>query len=102
MKSGQITGAEVNAIARKVIADAGYDAHFTHRLGHAIGVTVHEIPTLDVVDQTVLQSNMMFTVEPSVFIPGRLGNRVEDVVMVAENGGIALNRASHALQIVEG
>ena len=102
MKAGQITGADANAIARKVIADAGYDAHFTHRLGHAIGVTVHEIPTLDVVDQTVLQANMMFTVEPSVFIPGRLGNRVEDVVMVTEEGGIALNRASHALHIVEG
>ncbi len=102
MVSGQATGAEVNAIARKVIADAGYDAHFTHRLGHAIGVTVHEIPTLDVVDQTVLQTNMMFTVEPSVFIPGRLGNRVEDVVMVTETGGVALNRASHALAIVEG
>ncbi|HUZ00478.1 MAG TPA: Xaa-Pro peptidase family protein [Thermomicrobiaceae bacterium] len=101
MRAGQITGAEVNAIARQVIADAGYDAHFTHRLGHAIGVTVHEAPpTLDVVDHTVLQENMMFTVEPSVFIPGRLGNRVEDVVMVTQEGGVPLNRASHALQIV--
>lgn len=101
MKAGKITGAEVNAIARKVIADGGYDAYFNHRLGHAIGVTVHETPTLDVVDHTVLQANMMFTVEPSVFIPGRLGNRVEDVVMVTEEGGVALNRASHALRIVE-
>jgi Xaa-Pro aminopeptidase len=101
MKAGQITGAEVNTIARKVIADGGYDAYFNHRLGHAIGVTVHETPTLDVVDRTVLQTNMMFTVEPSVFIPGRLGNRVEDVVMVTEEGGVALNRASHALRIVE-
>ena len=102
MKAGQITGAEANAIARQVLADAGYVDYFTHRLGHAIGVTVHEPPTLDVVDHTTLQANMLFTVEPSVFIPGRLGNRVEDVVMVTEEGGVPLNRASHALQLIEG
>lgn len=100
MRAGQITGAEVNAIARRVIANAGYDAAFTHRLGHAIGITVHEQPTLDVVDQTVLQENMMFTVEPSVFIRGRLGNRVEDVVQVTPSGGVSLNQASHELVIV--
>lgn len=101
MKAGRITAAEVNTIARRVIAEAGYDAAFTHRLGHAIGVTVHEPPTLDVVDHSVLRANMLFTVEPSVFIPGKLGNRVEDVVLVTDEGGVALNQASHELRIVE-
>jgi Xaa-Pro dipeptidase len=101
MKSGQITASELNAKGRKVIADAGYDEGFTHRLGHAIGVTVHEPPFLDVMDHTVLQTGMMFTIEPSVLQRGKFGNRVEDVVMVTENGGEVLNRARHDLTVVE-
>ncbi|MCM8748155.1 Xaa-Pro peptidase family protein [Thermomicrobiaceae bacterium CFH 74404] len=100
MRAGQVTAAEVNAIARRVIEEAGYGEGFTHRLGHGIGVTVHEPPYLDVVDQTVLQANMTFTVEPSVVVPGRFGNRVEDVVLVTERGGQSLNRAPHNLVIV--
>ncbi len=101
MKSGQITASELNAKARKVIADAGYDEGFTHRLGHAIGVTVHEPPFLDVMDHTVLQTGMMFTIEPSVMQRGNFGNRVEDVVMVTETGGEVLNSARHDLTVVE-
>ncbi|HEX3722360.1 MAG TPA: Xaa-Pro peptidase family protein [Nitrolancea sp.] len=101
MKSAVITTSEVNALARQVIADAGYDAGFTHRLGHAIGCTVHEPPFLDVMDHTVLRTRMMFTVEPSVLFRGRFGNRVEDVVMVTALGGEVLNQASHELTVVE-
>lgn len=100
MRAGQCTGAQANAIARKVIADAGYDAGFTHRLGHGIGVTVHEPPWLDVVEGGVLQERMCFTVEPSIRVPGRLGNRVEDVVLVTKDGGVSLNQAPHDLVIV--
>lgn len=101
MKAGQVTGAQVNVIARKVIEDAGYGQYFTHRLGHAIGITVHEPPWLDVVEQTVLQANMTFTVEPSIIVPGRFGNRVEDVVVVTETGGVSLYQADHRLYLVE-
>ncbi len=101
MKADTITATELNALARKVIADGGYDAGFTHRLGHGIGVTVHEPPFLDVVNRTVLCENMLFTIEPSVRVPGQFGNRVEDVVLVTPQGGVALNQASHALTIVE-
>jgi Xaa-Pro aminopeptidase len=100
MRAGRCTGAEANAIARKVIADAGYDAGFTHRLGHGIGVTVHEPPWLDVIEQGLLQERMCFTVEPSIRVPGRLGNRVEDVVLVTADGGVALNQAPHDLVVV--
>jgi Xaa-Pro aminopeptidase len=100
MKAGQVTGAQVNAIARKVIEDAGYGPYFTHRLGHGIGITVHEPPWLDVVEQTVLQKNMTFTVEPSIIIPNRFGNRVEDVVVVTETGGMSLYNADHRLYLV--
>jgi Xaa-Pro aminopeptidase len=100
MKAGTITATELNAVARAVIADGGYDAGFTHRLGHGIGVTVHEPPFLDVVNGTTLEENMLFTIEPSVRIPGRFGNRVEDVVLVTPQGGAPLNHASHALTVV--
>jgi Xaa-Pro aminopeptidase len=100
MRAGQVTAAEVNGLARRVIEEAGYGERFTHRLGHGIGVTVHEPPYLDVVDQTLLQANMTFTVEPSVVLPGRYGNRVEDVVLVTEHGGHSLNHAPHDLVIV--
>jgi Xaa-Pro aminopeptidase len=101
MRAGAITATALNAIARNVIAEGGYDAGFTHRLGHGIGVTVHEPPFLDVVNPTVLRENMLFTIEPSVRVPGQFANRVEDVVLVTPDGGVALNGASHALAIVE-
>jgi Xaa-Pro dipeptidase len=101
MKAGQITAAKADKIARAVIEAEGYGPNFTHRLGHGIGVTVHEPPFLDGVDPTVLQSNMTFTVEPSIRIPGRFGNRVEDVVLVTEEGGTSLYTTDRRLYIVE-
>jgi Xaa-Pro aminopeptidase len=100
MRAGRCTGAQANAVARQVIADAGYGAGFNHRLGHGIGVTVHEPPWLDVVETGVLQERMCFTVEPSIIFPDRLANRVEDVVLVTKEGGTSLNQASHDLVIV--
>jgi Xaa-Pro aminopeptidase len=100
MKADQITASEANGIARTVIADAGYDAGFTHRLGHGIGIALHEPPYLDAVNDTVLQAGMTFTVEPSIRIPGKFGNRVEDVVLVTEQGGEVFNSYPHDLVIV--
>ncbi len=100
MKAGQVTGTQVNAVARGLIEAAGYGEYFTHRLGHGIGVTVHEPPWLDVVEKTTLQANMTFTVEPSIVVPGRFGNRVEDIVVVTPTGGESLYHADHRLYIV--
>ena len=91
---------DVDAAARQVIADAGFGDHFRHRLGHAIGKDVHEAPYLDVVDSTPLEANMTFTVEPSVFITGEFGARVEDVYVVTDRGGVRLNRASAELVVL--
>ena len=101
MKAGRCTAAEANRIARAVIADAGYDEGFTHRLGHGIGVTVHEPPFLDGVDQTVLQERMTFTVEPSVVYPNRLGNRIEDIVVVTPEGGEPLGGVERTLFVID-
>jgi Xaa-Pro dipeptidase len=101
MKAGQITAMQANTVARSVIDAEGYGEYFTHRLGHGIGITVHEEPFLDNVNQTVLQTNMTFTVEPSVRIPGRLSNRVEDVVQVTKDGAVSLYDTDHQLYIVD-
>jgi Xaa-Pro aminopeptidase len=99
MRPGALAS-EVDAEARRVIADAGFGEHFRHRLGHAIGKDVHEAPYLDVVDETPLVAGMTFTVEPSVFITGEFGARVEDVYVVTDAGGVRLNRASSKLVVV--
>lgn len=100
MIAGECTAAEANRIARKVIADAGYDAGFTHRLGHGIGVTVHEPPFLDGVDEIVLQERMVFTVEPSIVYPGRFGNRIEDMVVVTNEGGKPMSAIERTLFVI--
>jgi len=99
MKPG-VRASAVDAAARKVIADAGFGEHFRHRLGHSIGKDVHEAPYLDVVDETPLQAGMTFTIEPSVFITGEFGARVEDVYVVRDEGGERLNRASAELVVL--
>lgn len=101
MRAGACTASEANAVARKVIADAGYDLGFTHRLGHGIGASLHEPPFLDNVDQTMLQEGMTFTVEPSIRMPGLYANRVEDVAVVTASGAELFNAAPHDLIVVE-
>jgi Xaa-Pro aminopeptidase len=95
-----VRACDVDAAARRVIVDAGFGEHFRHRLGHAIGKDVHEPPYLDVVDQTPLEANMTFTIEPSIFITGEFGARVEDVYTVTPDGGVRLNRASSELVVL--
>jgi Xaa-Pro aminopeptidase len=95
------TAEEVDALARQVIVDGGYGEWFRHRLGHGIGLDVHEPPYLDRGDMSRLKRNMCFTVEPSIFIPGRFGARTEDVVVVGgEQGGRLLTRYRRDLQVV--
>ena len=92
---------QADAAARAVITAGGYGAAFRHRLGHGIGMDVHEPPFLTVGDKTVLQEGMCFTVEPSIFMPRHQGARVEDVVVVRAEGGEALTRGYQALHVVD-
>ncbi len=100
MKSGQITAEQVDAAARKVIEDAGYGAGFRHRLGHGIGMDVHEPPFLIQGDNTVLQNGMCFTDEPSIRLDDRWMVRVEDVFVVRDHGGEPLSHYSRELLVV--
>ena len=79
-------GREVDAVARAVIEAAGHGEHFGHGLGHGVGAEIHEAPRLSTRSDDELQSGSVVTVEPGVYLPGRLGVRIEDLVVVGEHG----------------
>ncbi|NLF76954.1 MAG: aminopeptidase P family protein [Chloroflexi bacterium] len=101
MRAGQATAEQVDAAARQVIADAGLGSEFRHRLGHGIGMDVHEPPFLTAGDTTVLQEGMLFTVEPSIMQFGTFSARVEDVVVARPGGGEPLTTGYPQLIVVE-
>jgi Xaa-Pro aminopeptidase len=88
---------EVNAACRAPIEEAGLGEHFRHRMGHGIGMDVHERPFISTEDETPLQPGMTFTDEPSIIIPGRYSLRIEDIVVCEEGGGRTLNAYPAAL-----
>ena len=88
---------EVNAACRRPIEAAGLGEHFRHRMGHGIGMDVHERPFISTEDDTPLQAGMTFTDEPSIIIPGRFSVRIEDIVVCEEDGGRKLNGYPAAL-----
>jgi Xaa-Pro aminopeptidase len=82
---------EVDAACRAPIEQAGLGEHFRHRMGHGIGLDVHERPFLSAEDETPLEAGMTFTDEPSIIVPGSFGLRIENVVVCAEGGARLLN-----------
>ncbi|BFU43208.1 aminopeptidase P family protein [Krasilnikovia sp. MM14-A1004] len=91
---------EIDRVARRVITDAGYGEFFIHRTGHGIGVTTHEPPYMVEGELTPLVPGMCFSIEPGIYLPGRFGVRIEDIVTVTADGGRRLNNTSHDLGLV--
>jgi len=91
---------EIDRAARKVIADAGYGEYFIHRVGHGIGLTTHEPPYMVEGETHLIEPGMCFSIEPGIYLPGRFGVRIEDIVVATEDGGRRLNNTSHDLHIV--
>jgi Xaa-Pro aminopeptidase len=94
------TSGDVDAAARTVITDAGLGGRFIHRVGHGIGLQVHEDPSLDPGSTLVLEAGMTFTIEPGVYIPGWGGIRVEDDLVVEVAGARLLTTAPRELFVI--
>jgi len=82
---------EIDAVARRVITDGGYGEHFIHRTGHGIGLDTHEAPYIVEGNDLPLVAGMAFSVEPGIYLPGRCGARIEDIVVCTEDGVRTLN-----------
>lgn len=91
---------EVDDAARNVISDAGYGEYFVHRTGHGMGIEVHEQPYLTSVSQTVLEEGMVFSIEPGIYIPGRFGIRLEEIVILRAEGPEILSELPRSLHAV--
>ena len=91
---------EIDRAARKVITNAGYGEYFIHRTGHGIGLTTHEPPYMVEGETRRMAPGMCFSIEPGVYLPGRFGVRIEDIVTVTESAGRRLNNTSHELYVV--
>ena len=94
------TGREVDAVARAIIDAAGHAEHFGHGLGHGVGLAVHEGPRLSKQGDTALAAGMVVTVEPGVYVPGAVGVRIEDLVIVTDDGAEVVSSLPKDLQLV--
>lgn len=91
---------EIDRASRAVIAEAGFGDYFIHRVGHGIGLTTHEPPYMVEGETQILHPGMCFSIEPGIYLPGRFGVRIEDIVTVVPEGGRRLNQTSHEMRIV--
>ena len=95
-----VTLGEVDAAARNVISEAGYGEYFTHRTGHGIGIEVHELPSVSAGNEMKLEVGMSFSIEPGIYMEGKYGVRIEDIVVVTEDGCRVLNSYPKTMQII--
>ena len=96
-----VTAESVDAAARDVIADAGYGDKFIHRTGHGIGLEEHEDPYIVAGNDVVLEPGMCFSIEPGIYLSGRHGARIEDIVAVTEDGVERLDTGSRELVVLD-
>lgn len=94
-----VSGASVDKVARDIITEAGYGEYFGHGLGHSVGLFIHENPRLSPSDDSILQPGTIETVEPGIYVPGFGGVRIEDMVVVTEDGHI--NFAHSPKELIE-
>lgn len=102
--AGAVIGAtceSVDRIARQHLVDAGWGEWFIHRTGHGIGIEEHEDPYIVEGNATPLTAGHAFSIEPGVYLPGRWGIRLEDIVVATDEGPLACNRADHGLVVVD-
>ncbi|MDK2870349.1 MAG: Xaa-Pro dipeptidase [Pyrococcus sp.] len=92
-----MTAKELDSIAREIIKEYGYGDYFIHSLGHGVGLEIHEWPRISQYDETVLKEGMVITIEPGIYIPKLGGVRIEDTVLITENGAKRLTKTERDL-----
>ncbi|EDL65783.1 M24 family metallopeptidase [Bacillus sp. SG-1] len=92
---------DLDSIARKVITDAGYGEYFPHRIGHGLGINVHEFPSMSHLNDGILKEGMVYTIEPGIYLPEIGGVRIEDDVLVTANGYETLTRFPKELLVIK-
>lgn len=97
-----VTASEIDYAARSVIEKAGYGEYFNHRLGHGLGMSVHEFPSIMEGNDLVIKEGMCFSVEPGIYIPGKVGVRIEDCGYVTETGFELFTKTPKELLYFEG
>ena len=85
----------------RVIDDAGYGEYFVHRTGHGLGVDIHEPPYITATSETVLEEGMVFSIEPGIYLPGRFGLRLEEIVILREDGAEILSSLPRDLHVAK-
>lgn len=95
-----IAAQELDRIAREVIEDSGYGKYFIHRTGHGLGIEGHEAPNIVEGNTQILEPGMVFTIEPGIYLPGKGGVRIEDNVVITENGADVLTTYPRALRVI--
>jgi Xaa-Pro aminopeptidase len=95
-----VTGKAVDGAARAVISAAGYGKYFGHSFGHGVGVEIHESPNASAANEKPLPAGAVISAEPGIYLPGRLGVRIEDVIVLTETGCRNLTRAPKELLIL--
>ncbi|MBM7603626.1 Xaa-Pro dipeptidase [Metabacillus crassostreae] len=91
---------DLDVIARKVITDAGYGEYFPHRLGHGLGINVHEFPSMSHINNDVLKEGMVYTIEPGIYLPSIGGVRIEDDILITKNGHEILTKTNKEFTVV--
>ncbi|PLT32291.1 Xaa-Pro peptidase family protein [Bacillus sp. V5-8f] len=91
---------EIDLTARRIISEKGYGGYFPHRLGHGLGISVHEYPSLTETNPLILEPGMVFTIEPGIYVPDVAGVRIEDDILITDEGYEILTAYPKALQVI--
>ena len=95
-----VTGKDIDGAARKVITDAGYGKYFGHGYGHSLGLEIHESPNCNIANENPMEAGNVCSAEPGIYLPGKFGVRIEDVVVIQKGGCEVLTKSPKELIVV--